>query len=646
MDGYLKIKTKIDNKDIDKDIIALENKIKKLQTSNAQSSQEQDLLAREIQQYEELTQKADDYRNQIKQLEKEKENMIKANPSLVVSTTPELNNINMELETIRQKYSNATKEIDKQSSKIDKLHIKLEKIKSKQTENNAKISEYKQTIEQINTNNIQKSLNTVGKNLQNQIGKMGKMAMAVVGIRTAWYAVRGAITAVSEYNDQISTDFEYMRYCIANMLAPAVEKLTQLLYTVLSYVSAIANAWFGINLFGNSSVKNFKKMKENASGTAKATKEIAKTLTGFDEMNVISDSSSSGSSGSTGISTPSMDLSGIQGAVPAWLQWIIDNKDLILATLAGITAGVMGLKLGLSGIKSLGIGVMVAGLLISIQGLLKYLNDPSWENFGKIISGIGIAIIGLGIIIGGPAGLTAVIAGAIAVIIGLIVSNWENIKNFLQKGIDWLLSKVDWVRENFGIVGETIYKAFVAVLQELLNMFDGVFSGIKEILDGIIKVFKGIFTGDMKTVLEGFKQIFKGVFDSLWSIAKVPLNLIIRGINALIRGANKISFKAPDWVPGFGGKVFGFNIPEIPLLKVGGIINNPGRGVPIGGAIGGEAGAEGVIPLTDSQAMETLGEAIGRYITINANITNTMNGRVISRQLKKIQANNDFAYNT
>lgn len=50
--------------------------------------------------------------------------------------------------------------------------------------------------------------------------------------------------------------------------------------------------------------------------------------------------------------------------------------------------------------------------------------------------------------------------------------------------------------------------------------------------------------------------------------------------------------------------------------------------------------------MTDSQAMETLGEAIGRYITINANITNTMNGRVLSRQIQRIENNMDFAYNT
>lgn len=85
---------------------------------------------------------------------------------------------------------------------------------------------------------------------------------------------------------------------------------------------------------------------------------------------------------------------------------------------------------------------------------------------------------------------------------------------------------------------------------------------------------------------------------------------------------------------------------KIPYLATGGIINNPGAGVPLGLARGGEAGAEGVIPLTDTQAMETLGATIGKYITINANITNTMNGRVISREIKRISANDDFASNS
>ena len=129
---------------------------------------------------------------------------------------------------------------------------------------------------------------------------------------------------------------------------------------------------------------------------------------------------------------------------------------------------------------------------------------------------------------------------------------------------------------------------------------------------------------------------------------KAPINFLIGGINALIKGINKIKFDVPDWVPGIGGKQFGFNIPQIPKLAKGTILNAPGRGVPVAGgrALAGEAGREAYLPLSDTQLLEELGSTIGKYITINANITNTMNGRIISRQLQKIQNDSNFAYNS
>ena len=59
------------------------------------------------------------------------------------------------------------------------------------------------------------------------------------------------------------------------------------------------------------------------------------------------------------------------------------------------------------------------------------------------------------------------------------------------------------------------------------------------------------------------------MFDALWGIVKVPLNLIIDGINWVIGGLNKISFSLPSWIPGVGGKSFGISIPKIPKLAVG-----------------------------------------------------------------------------
>lgn len=165
------------------------------------------------------------------------------------------------------------------------------------------------------------------------------------------------------------------------------------------------------------------------------------------------------------------------------------------------------------------------------------------------------------------------------------------------------------------------------------HLLDGLFTGVKQVLDGIIMIFKGDFKN-------GIINIGKGILNILIGI----INSFISGINAVLYPIRELIVQAGN-ILGKGWTLNNIQIPTIPKLAVGGIVNLPSRGVPIGGAYTGEAGAEGVIPLTDSQAMETLGEAIGRYITINANIVNNMNGRTMSRQLQQIQGNQDFAYN-
>lgn len=84
---------------------------------------------------------------------------------------------------------------------------------------------------------------------------------------------------------------------------------------------------------------------------------------------------------------------------------------------------------------------------------------------------------------------------------------------------------------------------------------------------------------------------------------------------------------------------------KIPKLAKGGIINMPGQGVPLAGAIGGERGAEGVIPLTDSQQMDLLGAAIGKHITVAPTIPVYVGNRQIARVVKEIEEEDSFAYN-
>ena len=490
MDGFLKIKTKLDNNGIDKGVAELENKIKKLQQDSAKNSQQQNALQSEINNYEEMIQKADEYKNKLKELEQQRKGLF-VNGGLPAGQLTNYNSITASIEQAKAEQQKLNNEIDKQAPKIDKVYTKLGTIKQKQTENNTKITEFKQKIEQIRLKNIEDGVDNVGKKIQSSIGKLGKMALAVFGIRTAWNFVSSAMSTLSQYNPQIAADIEYIKYALANSLLPVIQNIISFAHTLLSYINAIMNGWFGINIFSGASAKSFQKMRNSAKGTEKSVKEIQKSLQGFDEMNVLQDNSGSqtGNSSAGGVA-PSMDLSGIQGEVPAWLQWIIDNKDLILSVLGGITAGIIALKFGLSGIKALGIGVMVASIIKLIQDLQKYLTDPSWENFGKIIQDIGGIILGLGILIGN---VPLIVAGAITTIVGLVISNWEKIKSTLQKGIDWLKSKTDWVRENFGLVGKFIYTTFIDVLEGVLDALDGIFRGARNIFEGILKVFKRNF---------------------------------------------------------------------------------------------------------------------------------------------------------
>lgn len=673
MDGYLKIKTKIDNKDVDKGITELESKIKKLQEDNSKSSTEQNSLQKELDTYQGLQASADRYKQKIKELNKEKNLMFENNKALAVSVdTPEYANIKSQLSDMKSKYSQTVAEIDRQTPEIEKVCAKLDKVKSKQTENNAKIQQFKDKIESIRANNIKNSIDGVGKSITGQISKIGKMAMAVVGIRIAWNAVRRAVSLVSQYNPQIATDLQYMGYCIANLVAPAVQWLTRLLYTALSYINAIMQAWFGINIFANSSAKAFKKMQKNAGGTAKSSKEIQKSLQGFDEMNVLQDTNSNSSSGGSGVGTPSMDLSNMSGEVPEWLKWIIDNKDLIISTLTGIAIAIFLIKFGLEGIKALGIGVLIAGIVYTVQALIEYLKDPSWENFGKIIQGIGVSIIGVGIIIasvlGVAAGAPVIIAGAIILIVGTIVKYWEQIKSFFQNGIDWLASKSDWIYEMFGDTIGNIYDMFVNNLQYLLDFFDSIFTMIKGIFDGFIMFIKGVFTGDWKMAWEGIKKIFtsiwegiKGVFFSVWNsiksvvatVGKTVGNIIASTFKAVINGVlraieNILNFpiRSINKLVGVINKVPGINLGylstfNLPRLAKGGVISQPTQ------AIIGEAGKEAVVPLENNMEwLDMLADKLASKIGGNSGyyIIN-MDGRVIQRGIAKRQQELAFARN-
>jgi len=105
----------------------------------------------------------------------------------------------------------------------------------------------------------------------------------------------------------------------------------------------------------------------------------------------------------------------------------------------------------------------------------------------------------------------------------------------------------------------------------------------------------------LKTIYDFFQYIWfrisavtYGIWSGIVNGIKGFINSIIRAINGMISGLNKIHISIPGWVPGLGGKSLGFNIGYIPYLAEGGLITQPTL------AMVGEAGPEVVVPLNKS----------------------------------------------
>lgn len=554
MDGWVTIKTQLDTKQIDKQIKELENELVDLEK-----------------QYDELTSlKMFDWQ------EKEARDLRK-----------EINRVNQEIETL-----------ESQKLKVNMFE------------------------------NMKKSVDGIGDGITKTIKKVARWTLAVFSVRSAYMAIRSAMSTLSQYNEQLANQINTIRLVFASALEPIVTRLVDLVYRLLTYVNYIAKAWFNVDLFASASAMAMKNGAKNA-------EKMRKSMAGFDEMNVVSDNSGGSASAGSGFVAPE------DAPIPSWIEWIAENKDLVIDGLIGIAGAIGLLKLGLlveslSGLGTIlstilgwlqpiltfiganatvigGIVMIIGGLGIAIKGIIDYFNDPTWENFGTMLLGIGIIAGGVLLIFGGFPALIALIVGAVIALGVAIYKNWDKIvaftKELVQKIKDAFGTAINWIKEKF----------------------NGMVSFFSNLISKIVGLFKTIGTKVGDAIGGAFKAVVNGVLKAIENILNFPIN----SINKLINVINK--------VPGINiGNLPTFNLPR---LAVGGIVNMPSRGVPVGGAITGEAGAEGVIPLTNSQAMEILGQAIGKYVTINANITNTMNGRVISRELQKVNSSSDFAFN-
>lgn len=403
------------------------------------------------------------------------------------------------------------------------------------------------------------NMKAIGQAIEKSTSKAKGFVMALIGARSVYFGIRKAMSTYLSQNDALQNKLNACWYALGSLFAPVLEYIVNLFATLVGYVNVFLKA-LG---FAGISMKNYGK---SAGSAAKETKQLA----GIDEINNVGDDASSGgaSGGAGGNPFENMQLdNGIVATLEAIGAWCQANLPIIAGLVLGVAAAVLALKAGLDLVTALGIGVLVGGIAMSIGYLLQYLQDPSWANFGGIIAGIGVALLGLAIIIGS---VPLAIAGAIVLILGVLASNWEAIQEWwagVWANIDQLLLDLE---ERFGMGIASIYavifdtvRYLVQVVMELLN---GVFKGVKQIIDGIIKICKGDLKGGLTLIFKGLANIIIGVVNACIAAAEGLINIVVDGINVLLGGLSDIA-NAVGSLIGLDSK-FDFRLSKVTFSRI------------------------------------------------------------------------------
>ena len=274
-------------------------------------------------------------------------------------------------------------------------------------------------------------------------------------------------------------------------------------------------------------------------------------------------------------------------ALQAFSKWAQENPKLItiLAAAMGVlAASIVAVNIAMA----LNPFVAVAAAVAVLAAGLAYL----WVKFDD---------------------LRPLIFGLVTGPFGLMVAAFVYLKNAADDVMRFVINlfkeAFNWAKNNWplllGILTGPFGLAIAFVVKfkdDIMNMFSLIYSGIKATMG---------FVADVITA--PFKAAFKAVA-GLWN-----------------NTVGKLSFTVPNWVPGIGGK--GFDVPDIPMLAEGGIVNSATL------AMIGESGPEAVIPLSKLGGM-------GGGSNITVNVTSANPDDVVAALQRWVRNNGSLALST
>jgi hypothetical protein len=171
------------------------------------------------------------------------------------------------------------------------------------------------------------------------------------------------------------------------------------------------------------------------------------------------------------------------------------------------------------------------------------------------------------------------------------------IKTIITTYINAYIAIFNWIKNAAVAVWNAIGNGLKFVWN---NIISPVVNFIKNAFQNVANAISGVFNWVVNTARNSFNNVvntIKSVFEKVTGFITAPFKSAFNAVADLWNNTlGSIKWKAPDWVPGIGGKEIGF--PKMPKLATGGIVTGPTVAM-----IGEGREPEAVIPLSKLDAM-------------------------------------------
>lgn len=189
-----------------------------------------------------------------------------------------------------------------------------------------------------------------------------------------------------------------------------------------------------------------------------------------------------------------------------------------------------------------------------VQNLLPALQQI-WTSVIKLLSALSPALVQILKLVAMIIGVSLVASLWIAInALNVIIKAFSIVIGIIANVIGWVANLINW----FGSFSIAVARSVQVAVSWLGK------------LPGNVADVVGRIVGWFKTLPSKIGGAVSGVTDALTAPFKAAFNAIAKFWNDTV---GKLDFRAPDWVPGLGGK--GWSMPQLPILDTGGIISKP-----------------------------------------------------------------------